>query len=365
MARLRRETRRFKRQAIGSLTLAIELFNRPHNTCRTEAVLILLQHAFEMLLEAAIYEKRHTVHEPRSSMTHRFDKCLAITRSDLGILTDNMVISLTILDRYRDCAMHHLIELSEQGLYLQSQAAVTLFDDILQRAFGERVADYLAERVLPVSTNPPQEILIFMDAEFGQINDLISPGRRRLAEAKCRLRPYLIMESVLQGKSEQPTNSEVFKVIKRMRGNEDWQRIFPGIASLKLDTSGYGLTYSIRISREIDAPPVRIVHEGEDAAGATIIREVNLLDRYSMGLWDLADKLGIGRNKIRAIVHYLGLQKDPEYFKEFCHKSIRYKGYTPKALEKIKEALPVIDVEQMWQDYKFLRREAKRSTSSQ
>lgn len=131
MPRLRRETSRFKRQALNSLILAIELFNRPHNTSRTEAVLLLLQHAFEMLLKAAIYQGRRRVHEPGSHITYRFDKCLGIARSDLGILTKDTATTLSILDGYRDCAMHYLLEMSEEGLYLQAQTAVTIFDEVL------------------------------------------------------------------------------------------------------------------------------------------------------------------------------------------------------------------------------------------
>ncbi len=178
-------------------------------------------------------------------MTHRFDKCLAIARSDLGILTDDMVIALTILDGYRDCAMHHLIEMSEQNLYLHSQAAVTMFDDVLQQAFGERLAHHVVERVLPISTSPPQEILLFMDSEFSQIRSLISPSKRRLSEVKCRLRPYLIMESALQGEVKQPTNSQITKVIKRMRGNESWQNIFPGITGFIRKSAQDGFLFSL------------------------------------------------------------------------------------------------------------------------
>jgi hypothetical protein len=350
-------TSRFKRQAINSLVLAIELFNRPYNTSRTEAVLVFLQHAFEMLLKAAIYQERRTVHELRSSITYRFDKCLAIARSDLGIITEDVATTLSILDGFRDCATHYLLEMSEDGLYLQAQAAVTIFDEILQRAFGERVADYLPERVLPISTSPPKEIHLFMDNEFSQIGDLVAPRRRRGAEAKARIRPYLIMESVLEGKCEQPTDAQVSRIMKRIKGGEDWRTIFPGVATLRLDTTGHGLTLSVRFTRQSSAAPVCIVREGEDVEEATLVREVDLLDRYSMGLHDLADKAGLGRNKTLALVHHLGLQEDVECFKEFHHKSLRYKGYSPKALQRIQEALPNVDLNRIWQDYMTARRQ--------
>lgn len=354
---MRRETIRFKRQALRALVLAIELFNRPHNTSRTEAVLFLLQHAFEMLLKAAIYQDRRTVHEPRSKLTYRFDKCLGIARSDLGILTEDQANTLSILDGYRDCATHYLLELSEEGLYLQAQAAVTIFDDILQKAFGERLANYLPERVLPVSTNPPQEINLLVDKEFSQIRELLAPSKRRQAEVKAKIRPYLIMESALGGNIEQPSDGRVAKVIKRMKRGENWRSIFPGVACLRLDTAGHGLTYSVRFTRQSSAPPVRILREGESAKNATLVREVNLLDRYSMGLHELAEKVGLGRNKTLALVHHLGLQADPECFKEFRHKSLRFKGYSPKALQRIQEALPNVDVDHIWQEYLGGRRQ--------
>lgn len=351
MPRLRRETVRFKRQALESLVLAIEIFNRPHQTCRTEAVLFFLQHAFEMLLKAAIYQSRGRVHEPRSPMTFSFDKCLAIARSDLGIITQDMADTLSILDGQRDCAMHHLLNLSEEALYLHSQAGVTMFNDVLQRAFGESLGQFLPERVLPVSTSPPKEMHLFMDKEYSEIRDLIAPGKHRRAEARARIRPYLIMESVLNGECRQPTDAQVSRVIGRMKTGDDWQAIFPGVAALRLDTTGYGLSVSVRIVRHGDSLPVRIVNDAADTENVALIREVNMIDRYSMGLFDLAARAGIGKNKCLALVHHLGLQADPECFKEFRHKSMRYKGYSPKALQKINEVLPNVDLDQVWRIY--------------
>jgi HEPN domain-containing protein len=88
MVRLRRDTRRFKRRAINSLLLAIEMFNRPHEAGRTEAVLMLLQHAFEMCLKAAIYEKRRAISDSRASIK-RSNMVIVVagrkTRTVLGV----------------------------------------------------------------------------------------------------------------------------------------------------------------------------------------------------------------------------------------------------------------------------------------
>ena len=62
MPHCKRDVQELKSRAIHSLVLAIEIFNRPHDQGRSEAVLIFLHHAFEMLLKAIIKEKTGTVH---------------------------------------------------------------------------------------------------------------------------------------------------------------------------------------------------------------------------------------------------------------------------------------------------------------
>lgn len=62
MPRTKRDVAELKKRAINSLVLAIELFNRPHYDGRAESVLMLLHHAFEMLLKAIIRDKTGTVH---------------------------------------------------------------------------------------------------------------------------------------------------------------------------------------------------------------------------------------------------------------------------------------------------------------
>jgi hypothetical protein len=247
--------------------------------------------------------------------------------------------------------MHHLLEMSEEALYLYAQAAVTMFDDVLNRTFTESLGNYLPTSVLPVSTSPPKEMHLFMDKEFTEIRDLITPDKHRRAEAKARIRPYLIMESALNGECKQPTDAQVSRLIKRMRTGDDWQALFPGVAALKIDTTGYGVSLSIRMVKQDDALPVRLVHDVDSTEDVVSIREVNMIDRYSMGLFDLANKAGIGRNKCLALVHYLNLQADPECFKEFRHKSMQYKGYSPKALQRINEALPALDLDEIWRSY--------------
>ena len=52
-----RKTKQYVEAGVESLTLAIELFNRPSPLGREHATVMMAAHAFEMLLKAVIYEE--------------------------------------------------------------------------------------------------------------------------------------------------------------------------------------------------------------------------------------------------------------------------------------------------------------------
>src|SRR6476620_11616332 len=171
---MRREVRRLKDKAIASLTLSIELFNRPHAGGRSDGVLLHSDHAFEMLLKAVIRHRGGEIREPGEAHTIGFKVCLSrcLSTADIQCLTPEQAITLQALNGWRDAAQHYLLELSEQELYLASQSAVTLFDDILDDVFGESLRTHVPERVLPVSTSPPHDIDLLLDDEFTVISEL-------------------------------------------------------------------------------------------------------------------------------------------------------------------------------------------------
>lgn len=164
MPREKRDVKELKQRAIHSLVPAIELFNRPHENGRPEGTLILLYHAVEMLLKAIIKDKKGTVHAKSQKYSYGFDKCLEIVQIELKLLSKDERSALSILDAHRDIAVHYYQDVSEDLLYLQSQSAVTLFDDILSKSFGIRLADFISERVLPVSTSPPKAYQYLQEA---------------------------------------------------------------------------------------------------------------------------------------------------------------------------------------------------------
>ncbi len=67
--KMKKEVKILRAKSVESLVLSIEHFNRPSDTGRVHAVLMLLDHAFEMLFKAIILHRGGRIREPRSEQT--------------------------------------------------------------------------------------------------------------------------------------------------------------------------------------------------------------------------------------------------------------------------------------------------------
>lgn len=136
-----------------------------------------------------------------------------------------------------------------------------------------------------------------------------------------------------------------------MQSGKKWQDIFPGIASLNFETTGNGISVDIRITKK-EGENVQLVPEGTPGATVLAVKRVNELDFYSLGLKDIAAKVDLGANKALAVVKYLGLQESEDYFKEVKVGKTKFKRYSKNALEKIKEEIPKLDMNDIWAKHK-------------
>lgn len=347
-------------RALDGLLLSVDHFNRPWDRGRPEAVLINLDHGFEMLLKAAILHRGGRIREQRAKQTIGFDHCVRKCLSDAQVqcLAREQALTLQIINSLRDAAQHYILEISEQELYLHTQAGVTLFRDLLSSVFGLSLAEYLPERVLPVSTSPPQDINILVRDQVEEIRRLLAPHSRKWTEARGKIRSLAILEAAVNGNTIQPSDPELNAVLRKIASGERWDRLFPGVARLRLDTEGSGPTFSIRITKA-EGIPIRLVREDEEATGVVAIRRVNELGFYSLGLNQLAERVGLSGPKTLAVVDHLSLQADEEYFKELQIGKSKFKRYSQKALQRIRNEIPNLDIDDVWRTHKQTRRPAR------
>ncbi len=354
---MKREAKLLLDRAIDSLLLSIEHFNRPWDRGRVESVLIFLDHSFELLLKSNIVHKGGSIRAPGTKETIGFKRCVnkCVSDEQLKCLSEDQAITIRILNDFRDAAYHHVLYISEQMLYVHTQAGVATFASILEEVFNKKIADFLPERVLPISTEPPIELTLMMDKEFSQIRELLYPNKRRRTECKARLRSVAIMENAIKGREGQPSERELNRLVKNIKNGQAWDSLFPGIARLELKAEDSGIGYHFRISKT-EGPAMRIVGEEEESVATIAIKRVNELGYYSLSVTDLAKHLDLTVPKTGTLIRYLELQQNPEYFKEIKIRSTCYKQYSQKALRYLRQEIPKVNMEEVWKMYRPQRK---------
>jgi hypothetical protein len=269
---MKKEVKLLHKKAIDSLVLSIEHFNRPSDLGRVHSVLIFLDHAFEMLFKAIILHRGGQIREPRAKQTIGFDASVRKGLSDarLKFLDEKQALTVQIINSLRDAAQHHVLDISEPHLYIQAQAGLSLFRDIMKAVFGDDLSKFLPARVLPLSTTPPIDLATLFDMEAREIRKLLAPGSRRRTEAEAKLRSLAIVENALRGEKTQPSIGELRRLAGEIgAGHKSWNEIFPSVATITLTTSGYGPSIDLRISKT--GLPVQLVPEGTPGAAVVAV----------------------------------------------------------------------------------------------
>ncbi len=349
---MKKEAKVLLGKSVDSLFLAVEHFNRPWDRGRPEAVLVLLDRSFELLLKSVIIHRGGTIREHRAKETIGFDSCVRKCVSDAAFrcLSEEEAITVQVINSLRDAAQHYLLEISEQQLYIYTQGGLTLYDRLLRKVFETSLKKYLPNRVLPISTDPPKDLATVITAEFEDVRTLLKPGSRKRLDAQAKLRTLQIVEESLSGSRSQPGVAELRKLTKQISKGKSWQEIFPGLATLQLDTTGTGLSVSLRITKH-EGEPIHLVPEGTPGSTVVAIKRVNELSYYSLGLRDLADKLGLTSSMTIAVVRALKVQSNPEYFSIFKIGKITHKRYSANCLDYLHKQAPSLNMKSIWQKY--------------
>jgi hypothetical protein len=280
-----------------------------------------------------------------------FDVAVRKGLSDARVkfLDNNQALTVQIINSLRDAAQHHILDISEQHLYIQAQSGLSLFRDIFKYVFDQELQGYLPARVLPLSTTPPVDLATLFDTETKEIKKLLSPKVRRHTEAEAKLRSLAIVEKSLNGEKVQPGVGELQRLAKEIvSGKKTWSDIFPGVATLTLTSNGYGPSIDLRITKT--GVPVHLVKEGTPGATVVAVKRVDELGFYNLGRDDLAKNVGLSGPKTTAIIRFLNLQADAECYKLVTVGKSRFSRYSQKAIAVIKDALKKRSIDEIWKD---------------
>ncbi|WP_219819612.1 hypothetical protein [Pseudoclavibacter sp. Z016] len=318
------------------------------------SVLLSLQHSFEMLLKAALLATGDkTVFDKRKRMAIGMESCINRCQQQVGIkLSDSEAGTIRVLDNLRDGEQHWHQVVDEGLLYTHSRAAVTLFDDLLHRVWEQRLSEHLPLRVLPISSEPPQELDFLIDREYSRIADLLQPGRRATAEAKGRIRSLLATEALSDPDAIDISESDVDRTARGIREGKDRQQVFPKLTGITSESSGTGLAIEVRF---VKTDGLAVTFTKDPAAETAAIREVDLERKFHMGAYDLADRAGVGRVQATALRRHLGLDDANDHFSHvFKFGSQRVRRYSDNALRAMHKNLEVVDIKKIWDSHRTI-----------
>jgi len=323
-------------RAQDSVILSIEIFNRPYESGRKEAFLMLLDHAFEMLLKAVIFERTGRIRAKRTKYSYGFEKCvnICLTDSRAKVLDPDSALTLKNINAFRDAAAHDLLEISENLLYVHAQSAVTIFDTLYNGVFKRRLANILPPRVLPVTVSPPKDLTLVFDEEATAIRELLKGGVRKRELAEAKLRALAIMEEnlqVLTGSSGR--RQSLATRARKLKSGVSWQTVLPRVAGLTMGELG-AVPVTIHLTKRAGIA----VAVDQKAPVSIALRYVSPEERYPFLTSELATKLNLTRAQILSCISYFQLKSNDEF-----HITLRigphsvFHRYSSRSYELIKK----------------------------
>lgn len=358
--KLRNDARVLRRKSLSSMRSAMAAFNSHQDDGRATSVLLHLQHSFEMLLKAALVQYGVRVFDKQTGRSISFEQAVRQAAQAPRVrLSAEEAGTLRAVDAMRDDEQHWFTEVDEGLLYLHARAAVTLFDDVLHRAFGERLADHLPLRVLPVGSEPPQDFQTLVDREYARVAELLKPGRRASAQARARLRALLAMEAHVHPDTTVSV-TDVNRVEKGVRQGKTREQVFPRLGQVGAAVSGEGLTVEVRFVKQ-GGLPVRLVKD-VDALDAAAFRTVDLQAKFHRPATRLAEAVGLTAPKAAALRAHLGIDADDACRHVFQFGTSRHVSYSDNAFTRMRDALAGgVDMAEVWAAHKPGRRGTPRS----
>lgn len=334
--KLRREARTLKGKALCSLRRAVTAFNACEEDGRTTTVLLHMQHAAEMLLKAVLVQKQVRVFDPGKQTSIGFEKCVKLAMQHAKLTAEEAGL-LRAIDAFRDAEQHWMIVIPEDVLFLHARGFITILDDLLKRALGDALAAHLPARVLPISTQPPVGFDILVDREYGQIRDLLTPGKRQRDEARGRIRALLAMESHAAEEVDM-SEADIDRVEKAIRSGKPRDAVFPRLGGLGVQISGDGPLVQVRFTKGGDGAPVRFI-AADDPTEAAAVREVDLQRRFHISASRLAELLKISTYQSHRLRQRLGIDADPQCMHVFTFGKSKHPRFSDTALKRMRAAL--------------------------
>jgi len=143
-------------KSIESITLAIELYNKPLIKYRTESVIVLIINSWENVLKALIQKNSWAkIYNRKKDESKPFDECIECVKTQLGKKYNDDWYESTILLYKERCKIIHFYKELNVIDYMIIQSNIILFKDFVQSFFGKSIIKDKNWYILPIGTELP------------------------------------------------------------------------------------------------------------------------------------------------------------------------------------------------------------------
>jgi hypothetical protein len=188
-----------------------------------------------------------------------------------------------------------------------------------------------------------------VNREYGQIVDLLAPGRRARDEARGRIRTLLAMEAHMVDEVN-VSEKDIDRIEKAVRDKKVFQDVFPRLTALGTNTEGEGIAVKVHFTKKQGAP-VRFV-PADDPGESAAVRELDLQKKYYLSPTQLAAAVNLTAPKAAALRTYLKLDADPDCLHLFRFGKSKFPSYSDNAVKAMKSALEKTSIEEIWNSRK-------------
>ena len=323
-----------KQKSIDGFLNCVERFNSPREQGRVDAVLILLGHACEMLLKAALVYKGADIHSGKHNTLSLWD-CIGECMPNGGtpILPNEYDFPLRTISSLRNNAQHFHVEVGEEMLYYCTSSGISVFRTVMDSVYGEKPDALMPGRVLSFAESPPLNVFnIFTKGAEDVARKL---ERKDRESASARLRGLVAMENAVDGKEIVPDDTQIERLLVKIsqQPNSGIDVIFPLVASTK------------KISKTLEMPvhevkkggrPFTVVPDDAPAAERVIVKEKKVPgdNYYRFIMKEIQSKIGVNQLEARALEYSLGLRGKQKYHRKGRYGENFYSEETLDAMSK-------------------------------
>jgi hypothetical protein len=242
-------------------------------------------------------------------------------------------------------------------LYLQSRQCIEIFEKLLEEVFDDKLSEYLPERVLPLATLMPVDIVNLVEEEVTRIEELMENDE--VEEARKRVKSLESLERGLDDEGQTPTQAEIDDRLSEIFGDENLENVFPHLFASLSGEEDIGEGRRIQLGSDEGLPATYVPQdEIDDDTDVYLFTEKNLHDRYPLNPFQLRDKV---REELQnedftwarclAVMKEIGILNDQDYRRENISlgEGNSRTGHSNEAVDRIVEAIEAgLDPDDAW-----------------